>query len=257
MDPGRETLTFDGSQGLCFHKAVPSNPVFDPSKIPDSYIISPIDFPQNDSVNLAKTQTLNAQLPRGLYVPPAPGSCSMNPPGFVCGPLPAANGSLVKCVPRMDQSDLNQLSARVLPLSVNRANGSLDNPARPDPRFSLFPNDYPPAYSRCCMGNLSAPVDVQPMSCGAESIPGMKNRLVPEQHKVDPIDLGFRSNPGLMAQLKATKAQADAKRMQQIGLAKSRSKIWKLETQNIKTWKMDKSFAILPLSRRNQIINFL
>ena len=259
MDPGRETLIFDGSlpNSPCFFKPiVPTAAPFDPSNVPDSYLRFQTDNPHNDAINLAKTQILSAKLPRG-FIPPAPGSCTVSPQGFVCGPLSVPNGTVAKCVPRMDQSDLNQLSARVLPLSVNRANGSLDNPARADPRFFLFPRDYPPAYSRGCMGKMSSPLDMQPLPCGAKAEAGMRDRLVPHTHKVDAMDLGFRSNSAQMTQLKASKMQADMKRMRHISGANGRAGLWKQEALNIRTSSADGMIPIFLFERRQVIINFL
>jgi hypothetical protein len=254
MEADEGPLIFNGNGEVpCFFKPVMAgNPgdVFDPSKIPDSYVVSPMDFPQNDPALLAKTQNMTGQLRPG-YVPPSPGACTQSPPGFVCGPLPVPNGSVSKCVPRMDNSDMNQLSARVLPYTVNRANGSLDNPARADPRFYLFPKSFPAAYSRCCMGKMSDPSDIKPIPCDAVWSKGVQDRLMPEQHKVDPMDLGFRSNENQLIQLKATRSQIRAIKTSRSQLTDNRDRVWRLESQNIRTWSMDEYWLWVQPKRKS------
>jgi hypothetical protein len=233
-----ESLIFNGDQlsTPCFYDPGEPPPVpLDVNKLPDSYIQSPLDFPQNDPSTLAKTQQMSSNIIRPMAMPIAPGTCTANPPGFVCGPLPAPDGTLVKCVPRMDQSDLNQLSARVLPFTVSRANGSLDDPARPDPRFALFPNKYPAAFSRCCHGTLGDPLDIKPLTCEAQSIKSAVDRLVPSSHRVKAMDLGFRTNPDQIAQLKLTNKEELEQKLRFHHLGNNREKIWRLESRNIKT----------------------
>ena len=255
-----EALVFNGSGSNtpCFYKAdISPPPVFDPSAVPDGYVLSPVDFPQNDVQTLAKTQILTSQLRPGS-MPIAPGTCTVNPRGFVCGPLPAPNGTLVKCVPRMDHSDLNQLSARVLPLTVSRANGSLDDPARPDPRFSLFPKQYPAAYSRCCNGVIGDPLDVKPMTCEAQVSKPVFDRVIPEYHKVKAMELGFRTRPNQIEQLKFTAKEETAQGSKFANFGNDREKIWRLESDNIKTLlsSLDPTLMGLLPNRKYELINF-
>jgi hypothetical protein len=233
------TLVFDGQHGdlPCFFKASPPPPPppFDANAVPNNYLVSPIHFPQNDQSSLQTTQYLSTKLQPAAQFRPPPDACKVNPPGFVCGPLPAHNGELVKCVPRMDQSDLNQLSARVLPLSVSRANGALDDPARADPRFALFPKSYPAAFSRCCNGHMSDPLDIKPPQCSptpqAEKL--VADRIFTEQHKVKAMDLGFRKNPSQITQLRVSNSLLDAKKLDENQSIADREKLWKLESLKI------------------------
>lgn len=226
------SLVFDGAtlQSPCIFDAdklfEPPPPLPDLTLVPDSSLMSPADVTHNDEIQTAQV----AALSKSIHPAPIPGACLVNPPGFVCGPLPAVPGNIVKCVPRMEHSDLNQLSARVLPLTVSTVNKELENPATPDPRFELFPDSFPPALSRCCKGGvLSTPVDIKPLPCDASA--GMKLRLMPnpKQHLVEPMKLGFRSDPFLNAKLAILKNQHDSLKDRNIPLIRERDKVWNSE----------------------------
>ena len=247
-----ESLVFDGGDfnTPCFYNpsAPPPEPI-DVSKLPDGYISSPMDFPQNDASTLAKTQQMSSRMLQPMPMPIDPGTCTMNPVGFVCGPLPAPDGTLVRCVPRMDQSDLNQLSARVLPFTVNRANGSLDDPARGDPRFFLFPNKYPSAYSRCCHGTIGDPLDIKALTCEAQNVKSAIKRVFPSAHKVNAMNLGFRTNPDQIAQLKHTNKEELIEKSKLDSLSNHREKVWRLESRKLKTLSAPLCFPTPPQKR--------
>ena len=221
-------MIFDGvspTTPCLYAPLAPPTPPVDLKAIPDNFLVSPVDVPHNDSTAHQQVEQLTHQLhpsPR-----PPPDTCTVNPPGFVCGHLPALPGEMVECVPRMDHSDLNQLSARVLPLSVSRANGALDDPARADPRYALY--HYPPAYSRCCAGNqFSAPSAVKPALCGSHT------KVAP----VDANEMGFRTNPKLMAQLKLTAHQLARTKAVAAMHARSRDAMWRSEAGRLKAMSM-------------------
>jgi len=227
------SLVFDGSTAgaPCFFDEgklfAPPPPPPDFSKIPNSSLASPSQVPHNDDMQMKQVNLLS----KLIHPPskPLPGSCLQSPPGFVCGPFPAAPGDIVKCVPQMKNSDLNQLSARVLPLTVSTVNKELENPARADPRFELFPHSYPAALSRCCAGVLSRPTDIKPLSCGSPAAVNMRLMPNPKQHYVDPVKLGFRSDPHLMAQLKILNNQYDAIKQKNLDHIRARDRIWDTE----------------------------
>lgn len=232
-----ERLIMDGSSAStpCFYDPslleAPSPPPVDLSKIPANYFASPIDNPRNDFLT---TQALEQAAPMIKPISPfPPDACRNNPPGFTCGPLPVLPGHLVKCVPRLDQTDLNQLSARVLPLTVSRANGQLDNPARGDPRFEVFPTLHKPAYSRCCgLGTLSPPTSTKPLMCTTP--PSVKEKLMPaeKQHIVNPMYMGFR-DPKTMAQLRLTDEFLKTKKIESMPYVEAREKMWKDDSKRL------------------------
>jgi hypothetical protein len=180
---------FDPSQLPCYYHADPVTPDF--SRIPDGKILSPTEVPGNDLTQLALSKDLTPDI-----VPPPkppPDACTVDPPGFVCTPMPAMPGDIVKCVPRMDHSDLKQLAGRVLPLTVSNSFGDLDNPNRADPRFSVYPSSHSSAVSRCCGGRLSSPISgATPLPCNPSKVlTGRFNDRL-ETHRVNPFRLGFK-----------------------------------------------------------------
>jgi hypothetical protein len=204
--------------GLILDGATPGTPCFfdpaqfdpsnqhhiDPSAIPDSAWMLPSNVPGNDERSEAWIRSAP------VHLPPPPeitvNSCTRPPPGFVCGPLPAPPGQLVKCVPRMDASDVRQLAARVLPLSVSR--GALDDAAAPDSRFLVFPNKYPAAFSRCCGGNFSTPSDVPPLSCTTPV--DITGKLFRGSHLLSGQDLGFRQDPSKLSNVLSSRSKIDS-----------------------------------------------
>jgi hypothetical protein len=192
-------LVFDGSSpsAPCFFVPPPPEPIeepqIDPSaidSIPDNTLLAPTEIPGNDLHAIQITKTL-AKLPPAKP-PMTPGTCTVQPTGFVCGPLPALPGSIVKCVPRLDHSNLNQLAARVMPLTVSRSSGYMSNPSLPDPRFAIYPSKFPPAFSRCCAGKLTNPLDITPPTCDAKS--AVYEHIIPnpKAHEIHPMGLGFQ-----------------------------------------------------------------
>jgi hypothetical protein len=260
-----ESLVFDGKNldlPCFFHPPSPYDALehpFDPKTIPDNYLMSPTDFPQNDARAIAQAQSLSQKLPASQLAEIPPDACTTNPDGFVCGPLPAHNGQLVKCVPRMNHSDLNQLSARVLPYSVNRANGSLDNPDRGDPRFYVFPESYNAAMSRCCNGKISDPVDFRPTQClpSREAEKTVADRIHAEQHKVYPMELCFRKRPEQLDQLRLTNSVQRSKHISANKFASARDALWKLESMNIKVRSVAISECLVIDRTRFNLRNFL
>jgi hypothetical protein len=191
------SLVFDAQTTTtpCFYHAdTPDNDeaITEAINMSDNALVDPTTSPINDFLYMNKIQQW--QLQPHFARPPLPGTCSVSAPGFVCGPLPAPPGTLVKCVPRMDHSNLNQLAARVLPLTTSRSNSVLDDPSYPDPRFKFFPLSYPPAISRCCGGSLTNPLDVVPPPCHAPN--AIYQHVVPNirAHEVDPMKMGFQKN---------------------------------------------------------------
>lgn len=260
-----ESLVFDGNNLdlPCFFN--PPSPfdalehAFDPNSIPDNYLMSPTDFPQNDERALAQAQNLSQKLPPSTLATIPPDACTTNPKGFVCGPLPAHNGQVVNCVPRMDRSDLNQLSARVLPYSVNRANGSLDNPGRADPRYYVFPKSFNAAMSRCCNGTISDPVDFRPTQClpSVEAEKALADRIHAEHHKVNPMEQGFRSRPDQLDQLRLTHSLQHSKHLSANKSASARDALWKVESMNIKVRSVPIGECLLIRRARFNSHNFL
>jgi hypothetical protein len=247
-------LVFDGHSSTtpCFYdssKLNPSDP--DPSTVPDSSLLPEPTDEQWDNLFLQRL----IQLAPTLHAapPPPPNACKMNPPGFVCGPLPALPGQVVTCVPRIDHSDLNQLAARVLPLTASRGHGDLDDPSTPDPRFSLFPNQFPSAFSRCCgSGQLSLPTSTKPLQCF--TLPQLKDRLMPneKQNIIHAKELGFRTNPRQLAQLKLTHDELNAKYKNQQPIANAREALWLNESRRLLSlYSLDPSLILVTLIRGN------
>ena len=223
-------LPFDGQSTVpCFYSAEPPPPPIDLNAIPDNYLVPPSEMPGNDRHML--------EMVNHLPPPPMRIACNSPPPGFVCGPLPASPGDIVKCVPRMDHSDLNQLSARVLPLSASRGNGPLDNPARADARFEFFPKKFLPALTRCCLVSgvpvLSAPSDIVPLPCGVSELVAKKELPAPALHAVDAFQLGFRKNPQQLHQLLITHQQMADASGKAADLAGARSAVWEHEAYKV------------------------
>ena len=247
------SLVFDGSSSgapCIFDQSklfLPPPPPYNLSLVPDSSLVSPAEIPHNDELQTAQVFRLSSII-HPSPVPP-PGSCLRSPPGFVCGPLPAAPGDLVKCVPSMDHSDLNQLSARVLPLTVSSINKELENPQRSDPRFELFPDSFPAALSRCCHGNLSKPTDIKPLLCN--SSPAVSARLIPnpKMHQVDPMKLGFRSDPSQLAQLKLLNKQHAVIKLKNLPHCRTRDAIW--NSESLRTGLNKSNHQLGPITARN------
>ena len=229
------TLVFDGHSisTPCFYDASKLNPPDpDPSTIPDSNLLPPPTDSQSDYLYMQRL----FQLAPNLHAapPPPPDACKINPPGFVCGPLPALPGQVVTCVPRIDHSDLKQLAARVLPLTASRGHGDMDDPSTADPRFSLFPNQYPSAFSRCCGGgNLSVPTSTKPLQC--VTAPPLKDRLIPNEKQsiVNPKELGFRTNLRQLAQLKLTHDALNEKTKRIEPFMNARDALWSNESRRL------------------------
>ena len=189
------SLVFDAHSPTtpCFYHAdTTEDPLGGASDASDNSLMDPTSIPANDSMSQMAIQKWMFQ--PHFARPLAPGTCTVSPPGFVCGPLPALAGSIVKCVPRMDHSNLNQLAARVLPLTTSRSNSVLDDPLYPDPRYKFFPADYPPALSRCCGGKFVNPLDVVPPPCNASN--SVYQRVLPNirAHEIDASQMGFQKN---------------------------------------------------------------
>jgi hypothetical protein len=149
----------------------------------------------------------------------------------------------------MDHSDLNQLSARVLPLTVSSINKELENPQRSDPRFELFPDSFPAALSRCCHGNLSKPTDIKPLLCN--SSPAVSARLIPnpKMHQVDPMKLGFRSDPSQLAQLKLLNKQHAVIKLKNLPHCRTRDAIW--NSESLRTGLNKSNHQLGPITARN------
>jgi hypothetical protein len=121
----------------------------------------------------------------------------------------------------------------VVPLTVSRANGQLDNPARGDPRFEVFPTLHKPAYSRCCgLGTLSPPTSTKPLMCITP--PSVKEKLMPaeKQHIVNPMYMGFR-DPKTMAQLRLTHEFLKTKKIESMPYVEAREKMWKDDSKRL------------------------
>ena len=242
-----DSLVFDGHVGStpCFFKAPePPPPLPSPESIPDGYLAPPLFNSRNDMMQMQKVAMLSETM-HPSRIPPLD-ACKVSPPGFACGPLPALPGQVVKCVPSMNQTNLNQLSARVLPYTVSRANGVLDNPDHPDPRFSVFPKSFPSAYSRCCAGVMSKPVDVQPIQCGSRL--EISNRMPARLplREVDAMKLGFRSRPDQLQQLKITDTELHRNLSKSVDQSALREHVWRDEARRAKVVKSDIG-ALVPI----------
>lgn len=260
------SLVFDAHASTvpCFyHSDALDDPLGEALNTPESSLIDPTNFPANDMKAQLAIQKWNSE--PHFARPAVPGTCSVSPPGFVCGPLPAPPGTVVKCVPRMDHSDLNQLAARVLPLTTSRSNSVLDNPSFPDPRYKFFPSMFPPAISRCCGGNLVNPLDVVPPPCDASN--GMYQKILPDirAHEVDPIKMGFSKNTTQINQMAVT---AKSKNVEDTSVT-DRLHAWESEArrlpnnsllERIRMMTMDPKLAFNPtasLSRNKLIKEFI
>ena len=230
--------------------------------VPDSNLVAPSNIPGNDQRSLELLAKMMAVRPL-----PLPNStCTANPAGYACTPSHSVPGQLVTCVPRMDHSDLNQLSAKVLPLSVSRGHGPLDDPARGDARFEIYPKKYLPAFSRCCFKNgrnvLSDPTDVIPMNCDVPK--AVSDRLVAAQSHVlaSAKNLGFRNNSIQLQQLGLTHSQLKKEAELVQPTIAARDKVWEHEAAQIvpglmarlKMMSVPHAFV---LSRRKEYFDFI
>ena len=256
------SLVFDAHAPTtpCFyHGDPPDDPLAEALSTPDSGLIDPTDSPINDSQAFLAIQKWSSQ--PHFARPLVPGTCTVSPPGFVCGPLPAPPGTVVKCVPRMDHSNLNQLAARVLPLTTSRSNSVLDDPSFPDPRYKFFPSSFPPAISRCCAGKLVNPLDVVPPPCNATE--QVYQKVLPDlrAHEVDPIAMGFGKNSAQINQM----AVSGKARIVDSTPTQDRYRAWELEArrlpndsilERIRMASLDRpDLLILTTRSRNQLIN--
>ena len=254
------SLVFDGVSSIntpCFYDPVVPIPPESAESIPDNSLVAPSAIPGNDQRNLDLLAAMMAKQPF-----PLANACTVNPPGFVCDQ--GMPGQVVRCVPRMDHSDLNQLAARVLPLTMS--NGKMDNPASADARFPIFPSKYIAAFSRCCqqtgsnVSKFSDPSDIVPPMCGVDELV-TKTKMLPKQyHDVDAFDLGFRRNQNQLAQLLQTNQQLTSQAETRPLI---RDSVWEHEAGQIEPGLAAKfairsmSFPALFLQRRSIYDDFL
>jgi hypothetical protein len=144
---------------------------------------------------------------------------------------------------------------------MSKSNGYLADPSKPDPRYAIFPSQYPPAISRCCAGKLTNPLDIVPPSCRAKSAVYEHVLPNPKAHEIDPISMGFEKQS--TAQQAITRASDSLPSRPDGSTMKGRLMLWESEASKIPISKFEKfrmmslhgaEVLVLPIGRRE--LNF-